>query len=351
MKYSNTYIQKMGKVLLESKDPIEVAQAESVIEDWRGQHDIVLDVFEKHILSLLQDNGIIVIDRGRRLKRLNAIKNKMDRHNVWNLSTMQDVGGMRIILPTIDEIYKTTSIIESLGVYDFTIQNDGISVYIDEPRPTGYRAVHIVFKYEPFDKNNDCYGQKIELQLRTKNQHIWAMGVETAELITETALKDGSGDNKWQEFFKNISICFHSIDVCSSNYSREEKDRVNSLAKSSDINPKYIEELRTLMTMVTVDDYQEPPENKKTTDGYYLMDINYKSRISRIIFFSKEEKEKAIALYNRQEKENEGKSKDVVLVSVPKLKNLRDMYPSYYFDASEFIALAYKYVNKDMSLY
>lgn len=333
----------MGKILLESKNPKEVAQAENVIEDWRSQHDIVLDVFEQHILSLIQENGINIIDRGRRLKRLNAIKNKMDRHNVWNLSTMQDIGGMRIILPTLDEIYKTKDIIESLGVNDFAIQNDGISVHIDEPRPTGYRAVHIVFKYEPFDKNNDCYGQKIELQLRTKNQHIWAMGVETAELITGTALKDGTGDNEWQEFFKNISICFHSIDVSLSNYSREEKNRVKSLAKSSVINPKYIEELRSVMTMVTIDDYNKTPETKKPSDGYYLMDINYRSRISRIIFFSKEEKEKAIAHYNKQEKENEGKPKDVVLVSVPKLNNLRDMYPSYYFDASEFIDLAYRF--------
>lgn len=123
------------------------------------------------------------------------------------------------------------------------------------------------------------------------------------------------------------------------------------MAKTVVINPKFIEELRSMMAIVNVDYDEKKSTDSSISEGYYLMDINYKQRISRILFFKKEEKEKAIALYNRQEKENEGQPKDVVLVSVPKLNNLRDMYPSYYFDASEFIALAYKYVNKDMSLY
>lgn len=339
----------MGKLLFKSKNPDEVAKAEGIIEVWRAQHDIVLDEFEKRLLPLLQNESIIVIDRSRRLKRLKAIKNKMDRHDVWNLSTMQDIGGMRLILSSLDVVSQTKCLLEAKGVDDFEIIN--IDDHMDLPKPTGYRAIHIIFKYTPTNENHECYGQKIELQLRTKYQHIWAMGVETAELITDTALKDGSGNEEWQDFFRSISVCFYCSDINHSLCSIDKKREADELAKTVVINPKFIEELRSMMEMVNVDYDEKRSTDSSISEGYYLMDINYKSRLSRILFFKKEEKEKAISIYNRQEKENDGKPKDVVLVSVPKLNNLRDMYPSYYFDASEFIALAYKYVNKDMSLY
>lgn len=349
MRYSNSYIEKMGKLLFKSKDPDEVAKAERIIEEWRAQHDIVLDEFEQRLLPLLQNESIIFIDRSRRLKRLKAIKNKMDRHDVWNLSTMQDIGGMRLILPSLDVVSQTKCLLENKGVDDFEIIN--IDDHMDLPKSTGYRAIHIILRYTPANEDHECYGQKIELQLRTKYQHIWAMGVETAELITDTALKDGSGNEEWQDFFRSISACFYCSDINHSLCSIEKKREVKELAKTVVINPKFIEELRSMMTMVVVDYDEKKSKESSISEGYYLMDINYKTRMSRILFFKKEEKGKAISLYNRQEKENEGQTKDVVLVSVPKLNNLRDMYPSYYFDASEFIALAYKYVNKDVSLY
>ena len=49
---------------------------------------------------------------------------------------------------------------------------------------------------------------KIELQIRTKLQHSWAMAVETAELITGTALKSSQGEEEWLTFFKVISSLF-----------------------------------------------------------------------------------------------------------------------------------------------
>ena len=345
MKYSNSSIQKAGKILLKSKDPEEVAQAERIIEAWRGQHDIVLDEFEKKLLPLLQEEKVSIIDRGRRLKRLKAITNKMDKHEVWNLSTMQDIGGMRLILPSLDVVFQTKYLLETLGVEDFEISDS--CDYIDSPRSTGYRAVHLVFKYTPKDEKHECYGQKIELQLRTRYQHIWAMGVETAELITGTALKDGIENDEWQFFFRSISVCFYCADIDHSNCTQEKKKEAAILAKTENINSKFIEELRSMMTKVVVDIDEFKSTDDSVCEGYYLMDINYKSRLSRILFFKKEEKDKAIELYNRQERDNVGQPKDVVLVSVPSLKNLRDMYPSYYFDAAEFITLACSFVNKD----
>ena len=60
MRYSNSCIEKMGKVLIKSKNPYEVAKAEKIIEEWRAQHDIVLDAFEQRLLHLLQNENIFV---------------------------------------------------------------------------------------------------------------------------------------------------------------------------------------------------------------------------------------------------------------------------------------------------
>lgn len=229
MRYSNSCIEKMGKVLFKSKNPYEVAKAEKIIEEWRAQHDIVLDAFEQRLLHLLQNENIFVIDRSRRLKRLKAIKNKMDRHEVWNLSTMQDIGGMRLILPSLDVVSLTKCLLETKGVGDFEIIK--IDDHLDPPKPTGYRAIHIIFRYKPTNEKHECYGQKIELQLRTKCQHIWAMGVETAELITDTALKDGSGNEEWQDFFRNISVCFYCSDINQSLCSIDKKEKLMSWLK------------------------------------------------------------------------------------------------------------------------
>lgn len=343
MRYSNSYIKKMGKILIESKIQEEVSLAESVVEAWRGQHDIVLDEFESRLYPILKENKIVFVDKGRRLKRLLAIKNKMDRHDVWNLSTMQDVGGVRIIFSSLDDLYDAKNLLTTNCISEFVI--DDVVDYIEKPRNTGYRAIHFVFRYLPNDKTHDCYGQKIELQLRTKIQHAWAMGVETAELITGSALKDGVEDSEWQVFFRDISVCFYSVDIGSCECKKNEKEIIDSIVSNTKINPKYIEDLRSVMTMVTINDSEGETERKSEVDGYYLMDVNYKSRLSRIVFFPKEERDKAIENYNQQERENEGQPKDVILVSVPSIKNLKEMYPSYYFDASKFISLAYKFVK------
>ena len=55
----------MGKVLFKSKNPYEVAKAEKIIEEWRAQHDIVLDAFEQRLLHLLQNENNRIYKRYR----------------------------------------------------------------------------------------------------------------------------------------------------------------------------------------------------------------------------------------------------------------------------------------------
>jgi ppGpp synthetase/RelA/SpoT-type nucleotidyltranferase len=81
---------------------------------------------------------------------------------------MQDIGGCRSVLASIAEVRAVEQRLrrnrEPRKVYD----------YIAAPRPSGYRAVHVVVTYE--DGNH--VSRPIEVQLRTKTMHEWAIAVE-----------------------------------------------------------------------------------------------------------------------------------------------------------------------------
>src|SRR4051794_15302892 len=42
---------------------------------------------------------------------------------------------------------------------------------------------------------------KIEIQLRSINQHAWATAIETVGLFTQQALKSSQGSGEWRRFF------------------------------------------------------------------------------------------------------------------------------------------------------
>lgn len=76
-------------------------------------------------------------------------------------------------------------------------------------------------------------------------------------------------------------------------------------------------------------------ENYK--NGYYILNINFQSRIVRITTFSKEQENEASTAYSELEKGIIDKNNAVVLVSVPKMKELQEAYPSYFLDTTEFL--------------
>jgi putative GTP pyrophosphokinase len=49
---------------------------------------------------------------------------------------------------------------------------------------------------------------KLELQVRSYYQHIWATGVEVFGTLTKTSFKTGKGADEWRDFFKFLSSRF-----------------------------------------------------------------------------------------------------------------------------------------------
>ena len=78
-------------------------------------------------------------------------------------------------------------------------------------------------------------------------------------------------------------------------------------------------------------------EKENYKNGYYILNINFQSRIVRITTFSKEQENEASTAYSELEKGIIDKNNAVVLVSVPKMKELQEAYPSYFLNTTEFL--------------
>ena len=72
--------------------------------------------------------------------------------------------------------------------------------YIQHPKPSGYRSIHLVYKYKnPISPEYN--GLFVELQIRTRLQLAWATAVETMGTYLGHALKSSEGPERWLDFF------------------------------------------------------------------------------------------------------------------------------------------------------
>lgn len=69
--------------------------------------------------------------------------------------------------------------------------------YTETPRPSGYRALHLVVKYD---------GLLVEMQLRTRAQHEWAYAVEVLGGRIGHDLKSGVGPKPVLDYLRAVSL-------------------------------------------------------------------------------------------------------------------------------------------------
>ena len=204
MKYGRHQIDKAGETILSSKNQDEVSNAIEKVNDWRTLHLPALDALQNTLIPLLKKKKVSIDFTSRRLKRLTSILYKLDINPEMKLGGMQDIGGLRIVVPTVDALNRALDVLKENVPDGFELVK--VMNYIEIPKTSGYRSIHFIYKFD--SNNSDTNGMKVELQIRTKLQHSWAMAVETAGLITSTPLKSSQGSDEWLKFFKVVSSLF-----------------------------------------------------------------------------------------------------------------------------------------------
>jgi len=324
-KISNNQIDKYGEAL-KGKIEIELEQAKKAINDWRLLHKQLLDDFKPAIISVAKNIDVSYI-LAQRLKKIKTIEEKLQRPSMKNLklSTMQDIAGSRVVLSTIADVKE---FVEKFVIDESKYQFISKSDYLAEPRNSGYRGIHLIYKN--IDKNGDTYGLKTELQVRTRLQHMWATAVETASFLSETQLKASEGNKEWLRLFALVSSIFAYQEKTNNipNIDENLDDVKNEIIKLNQKN-NFIVKFEALTAFVNYKDEQAESAN------YYLLYINSADRKYRRKPFN--DYSQAYKEYiNWEEKENG--VDNVVLVSTNSLENLKEAYPNYFADMKNFIA-------------
>jgi putative GTP pyrophosphokinase len=168
-----------------------VIQAFVTVSEYRGMHGRPMASVTMGIRSMVKTaRRDDTIRPGQRFKRLDRIISKLVRFPRMRLSQMEDIGGCRVVLPTLDEVYDVLSRVRH------NWPEAAITDYIAAPKADGYRGVHVV-------KRRD--GRLVEVQLRTVGQHDWAETIELFSPRVGFGLKDGEGPADLREYFKQAA--------------------------------------------------------------------------------------------------------------------------------------------------
>lgn len=157
-------------------DMIELAQSLFEIENiYRSATKEVatkLEILDDEFHARNKRNPIHQIQR--RVKTPQSILEKLARRG-FILSTesardnLNDIAGIRVICPYINDIYTITDLLEA--------QNDIVVVkktdYIQNPKPNGYRSLHLVVRVPVFFSDRMEH-VKVEVQIRTIAMDFWA---------------------------------------------------------------------------------------------------------------------------------------------------------------------------------
>ena len=205
-KNSRKAVNRAGDVLKAmTETPAELMKAYEIVSNWRSCHGYPINTFKITLRrkGAQVDKTVLV---AQRLKRFESIIAKLQRYPNMNLAQMQDIGGLRAVVKTVSQLHRLRDIY--LGLKHPTFARDLVTRdYTDTPKPSGYRSIHLVYRY----KNRgmpDYDGLQIELQLRTKLQHIWATAVETIDTFLQYSLKASRGPEEWLDFFSITGSAF-----------------------------------------------------------------------------------------------------------------------------------------------
>lgn len=158
-------------------------EAFETVVAYRATHRKPMAHANMGLRSVVKSQGCVA-QVSQRLKQMRTIMDKLAKHPQMALTTMQDIGGCRAIVRDIAQLRR----IEKKIVENCMARNGYARVddYVESPRLSGYRAVHVIVQYGDPARNT-------EIQLRTPIMHAWAFGVERLGWQIGQDLKSGYG--------------------------------------------------------------------------------------------------------------------------------------------------------------
>lgn len=328
--YTKNQVKLAGRIIINPSSTVEEIEcAIRIIDYWRLLHAQPLDTIMQS-LNTMRGNGILSAKTtiAQRLKTRNSIGKKLKRQSNMQLSRMQDIAGCRIVVETVSDVYEVIKQLQNTDQFPhfFERQKD----YIKFPKVDGYRCIHYVCR---FDGNQSPLGKDlyVEIQIRTRLQHLWATAVETMSLYTQTDLKAGEGPEEILHFFQLASSLF-ALDEQQKTVPNTPTDFAEIYAELRELNQRHkISAKLTMLSVLTAE-----LDTRNNNAGYYVLELDYATKSLKAKFFPKEALEIASKLYSELEIKNEGSNISVVLIASTSFSELKEAYPNYFADIGEF---------------
>lgn len=146
-----------------------------------------------------------------------AIFEKLRRETI-RLSQIQDIAGCRVVISTLAEQSRIVGAMSVMLGVDEPDIDDKIRL------PTnGYRAIHLVCR---------TFGLPVEVQVRTRFQHLWAQISERLADMYGQEVKYGGGHPEVLELLSDLSDKSHRLDQASDTLV-QEKIKLNQMGRVS----------------------------------------------------------------------------------------------------------------------
>jgi hypothetical protein len=331
--YSKSEVNSAGRILVEAGAGVDApADSLNVINNWRACHSFPLNTFQVTLRDRARRTYTHALV-AQRLKRVPSIRKKLIDRPTMRLTQMQDIGGCRAVVETVAQVSRLRKMyIGSEHRHLLHHEKD----YIDDPKASGYRGVHLVYEYVS-DRNTTYNGLLIEVQLRSLHQHAWATAVETAGLFLKEPLKSSEGPEEWLKFF-SLAACVFAR--------REDTTRVPNTPRTW---RELRSETRKLLTTLEVRNklraysqalevLESPPAEHDRDYFLLILDVEDGERVLRVHGYDRGMLPIATAQYLAEERRMEGiPGAQVVLVSADSLAALRRAYPNFYLDTARFL--------------
>jgi Region found in RelA / SpoT proteins len=323
--FSRSKIEAAGKALAGTLTNVEEAVGVfAIAHNWRNAHVFPMRRVRYELGGLTRRANATGAITAARIKRMKSIRKKL-RETPLTLYQIQDIGGCRAIVGTVDQLRAI------VRLYEQGQSRHGIIKpwdYIDSPKPDGYRSYHLALKFTGQGDEGVYNRQRIEVQIRTRLQHVWATAVEAVGVVRGEDLKGGKGNGDWLRLFALMSSEIAILELAttvpgipeSESERREELRHLNNKLAAAD-------NLRCWNSAIRITDQISTSLSK-----FYV--VQYDPDTQRVTV------EPALRIsqgYENLIQEEQGhERRDTVFVEVDRAEDLKDAYPNYFLDVGVF---------------
>lgn len=164
----------------------------------RLYRDARAPLLAEFVRDLLPNVDLEMIAVAGRVKRISSIVRKCRRART-RISALEDLVGYRVVVRDVEAQNALRSELTSWP------RAARVRDYTSSPRQDGYRALHVVLQYALDGQTSG----RIEIQVRTVWQHIWANVSEGFGL----AVKEGGGSESTRQYLGSLSINLAKFDA------------------------------------------------------------------------------------------------------------------------------------------